>query len=103
MNDVTDLDRLKGNLCFISIVAMFVILTTVAYLCTDGRSHCIIPFLRRYCPDARWIVEYEKQCEEKKFIKETEAAEAIIEEERKKEEKREEKEKKDGKAREEQV
>ena len=78
---------------------MFIILTTVAYLCTDGRSHCIIPFLRRYCPHAKWLIEYDKQCEEKKFIKETAAAEAVIEEQRLQEEK----DKKEGKNIEEQV
>ena len=91
--DVTESDRLKGNLLFISIVAMFIILTTIAYLCTDGRSHCIVPFLRRYFPHARMLAQYDKQCAEKKFLKETAAAEALLEEQKKKEE--EEKEKKD--------
>ena len=92
--NVTQSDSMKGNLLFISIIVMFIVLTTIAYFCTDGRSHCIVPFLRRYFPNAKMLVQYDKQCAEKKVLKETAAAEALLEEQRKKEE--EEKKKKDG-------
>ena len=52
-----DGDIVKANLCLAGVIVVFVLLTLVAYLLSDGRPHCIIPLLRKCCPTCKWVVQ----------------------------------------------
>ena len=47
-------DSVKVNLLLFGIITLFVFLTLIAYLLTDGRDCCLIPMVRRFCPRAKW-------------------------------------------------
>ena len=54
-------DVWKANLCLAGLMAVFVLLTFVAFLLTDGRSYCVVPLLRKYFPTCRWVVDDDRQ------------------------------------------
>lgn len=54
-----DNDVLKANLCLAGIIGAFVLLTLIAFLFNEGRPLCIIPLLRRCCPQAKWVIEHD--------------------------------------------
>ena len=57
-------DVLKANLCMAGIVGVFVLLTLLAYLLTEGKSYCIIPILRKTCPTCAWVKDYDNVMDE---------------------------------------
>ena len=67
ISNATNDDSLKVNLYLFGIIGLFVFLTLVAYLLTDGRSYCVIPLLRRCCPNSKWVKGYDTQNRDKNF------------------------------------
>ena len=55
---IEDQEVIKANLCLAGIICIFILLTLIAFLCTDGRSYFIIPLLRMCCPSCKWVVTY---------------------------------------------
>ena len=47
-------ESIKVNLYLFGMIGVFVFLTLIAFLCTDGRSYCVLPIMRRCCPSANW-------------------------------------------------
>ena len=56
---IREKDVLKANICLAGIISVFLVLTLIAFLCTDGRPYCIIPLLRKCCPSCKWVVEHD--------------------------------------------
>ena len=48
-----------ANLCLAGVMAVFVLLTLIAFLLTDGRSYCVVPLLRKYFPRCSWVVDHD--------------------------------------------
>merc|ERR1712076_180356 len=53
-------DALLANLYLAAIIGAFIFLTLIAYLLTEGRSLCVIPIMKRCCPNSKWVVEHNK-------------------------------------------
>ena len=49
-------DSIKVNLYLFGIIAVFVFLTLIVFLFTDGRSYCVLPIMRRCCPTSKWVL-----------------------------------------------
>ena len=58
----TDLE--KADLCLAGIIAVFLALTLLAYLLNEGKSQCLIPLCKRFCPKCTWIRNYEDMIDE---------------------------------------
>ena len=57
---VEDQDVIKANLCLAGIIGIFLALTLLAYLLTEGRSYCVIPLLRMTCPQCTWVRQFDE-------------------------------------------
>ena len=52
-------DNVKANLCMAGIIALFLLLTLIAYLLTEGKTYCIIPLMRYISPKSEWLQYYD--------------------------------------------
>ena len=57
---IPESDLLKADLCLLGVIVVFILLTLLAFLLTDGRIYCMIPLLRQCSPTCKWVVQQDK-------------------------------------------
>ena len=62
---MSEYESIKVNLYLFGIIGLFILLTFIAYLLTDGRSVILLPIARRCCPRANWIREEQSKVNKK--------------------------------------
>ena len=53
-------DATRANVLLAGIIGIFLFLTLVAFLFTDGKHFFVIPLLRKCFPSSRWVVRHDK-------------------------------------------
>ena len=56
---INSADDVKANYFLLGIIAVFLLMTLIAFLFTDGRRTFLTPVLRNCCPDHEWAMEKE--------------------------------------------